>query len=126
MAMSAAEARASSSTPGSTSAAASCSRVLVRRGLREAMAEATATPYRWAGVRAPPCSTDWRLSLMSFAGSAIPARSVSRALTSARHQRRLALLPVAGAELVGLEGVQHPQHLVHVAAHRQVVDRDEA
>src|SRR5262249_6092267 len=41
-------------------------------------------------------------------------------------QDRLALLPVAGAKLVGLQRVEHAQDLLRVAADAEVVDRHEA
>src|SRR3546814_5772737 len=37
-----------------------------------------------------------------------------------------ALLPVAGAEFVGLQGVEHAQHFLRVAADAEVVHRHEA
>src|SRR3954470_132980 len=45
---------------------------------------------------------------------------------SGRLKRVLALLPVAGAQLVGLQGVQNAQDFLRVAADRQVIDRSEA
>src|SRR5215470_10665668 len=41
-------------------------------------------------------------------------------------QDLIALLPVAGAELVGLQSVEHAQDLLRVAADAEVVHGDEA
>ena len=98
------------------------------RALRAATADATATPQRCSGVSAAAArSTDCRFSLMSRAGSANLGARSSAATASCRHahaalQGRFALLPVARAELVGLQRVEHAQHLVDVAADVQVVD----
>src|SRR6185295_20115021 len=97
-----------------------------RPAWRAAIAEATATPQRCAGERLDGWSTAWRFSLMSLAASGSVWRSVSTALTLRRHQRGLALLPVAGAELVRLQRVQDAQDLVHVAADGEVVHRSPA
>src|SRR5690348_2895679 len=43
-----------------------------------------------------------------------------------RLQRVFALLPVARAELVGLQRVEHAQHFLRVAADAQIVDRGKA
>jgi hypothetical protein len=48
-----------------------------------------------------------------------------RAITHADFQNLLALLPVAGAELIGLQGVEHAQDFLRVAADREVVHRNE-
>src|SRR5437660_1617796 len=83
-------------------------------------ADALEAPHRWAGERAPSWSTDCRLSLMSLALSGSASRMVSRAAIArppprgGRCQRRLTLLPVARAQLVGLQRVEHTQRLVHV------------
>src|SRR5213082_1860639 len=50
----------------------------------------------------------------------------SRVLTSGRLERVFALVPVAGAQLIGLQGVQHAQHFLGAAAHVEVGDVDEA
>src|SRR3981189_3757817 len=50
----------------------------------------------------------------------------SRVLTSGRLERVFALLPVAGAQLIGLQGVQHAQHFLGAAAYVEVGDVDEA
>src|SRR5262245_49621094 len=126
MAMSTAAARASSTTASPTTAAASATTAARKRALRAAMAEATATPQRWASESAPPFITDCTLRRMSLPASGMAERSASRACMSGRHQRRLALLPVAGTELARLQRVQHPQHLVYVPSHRQVVDGGKA
>src|SRR5262245_51706533 len=47
-------------------------------------------------------------------------------LVSRRFERVLAFLPVAGAELVGLQGVEDAQDFLRVPADAQVVDRGEA
>ena len=43
-----------------------------------------------------------------------------------RYESLFALLPVAGAELVGLQRIEHTQHFLRVAADRQIGDVDEA
>src|SRR5262249_10901620 len=43
-------------------------------------------------------------------------------MKSGSHQCGLTLLPVAGAELVGLERIEHAQDFLRVASHRQVGD----
>ena len=96
---------------------------------RAAAAEATATPQRCAGERLPSASTVCRFSLTSRARlrEGLPDRLdavVDQAVSDL--QRGLALLPVAGAELVGLQGVEDAQDLVDVAADREVVDADVA
>ena len=95
-------------------------------GLRAAMAQATATPQSCARVSVPGCSTLCRFSsqvlrrVRDGVAQRLPARS-STGLLHLLRERLLALLPVAGAELVGLESVEHAEHLVDVAADAQVV-----
>ncbi len=123
MPMSTAAARASSTTAspaggrgrpaGPPRAAAGCGQRWRRRRPR---------PSAAPSLSAPPSSTDWRFRRMSLAASGRAAADFVEG-DHARHlQRGLALLPVAGAELVGLQRVEHAQHLGHVAADRQVVD----
>src|SRR4029453_3178873 len=116
MAMRTAAARGSSMTSSPTSARASAISASRRPAWRAAIAEATATPQRWAGERLDGWSTAWRFSLMSLAASGSVLRSVSTALTLRHHQGGLALLPVAGAELVRLQRLQDAPGLVHRAA----------
>src|SRR6516165_576785 len=123
--MIAAAAMASSTVAAPTAARASASTASRSRGLRAATAAATATPQRCASPRLLSPSTAWTLSARSRAGAGIASRAASRALMSGRLQRRLALVPVAGAELVGLQSVEHAQHLVHVAPDVEVGHRDE-
>ena len=90
------------------------------------MAVATATPQRWAPRARLGCvSTAARFNFRSLAASGSPSRNSSNVAMLCR-QRLLALLPVAGAELVGLKGVERAQHLVDVASDREVIHRDEA
>src|ERR1700682_2343740 len=124
--MMAAAAFASPTTSGGTARPASASTASRRRGLRAAMAEATATPQRCASVKAPPFITADTLSRMSLATSGMAARRASRASTLGHLQRGLARLPVARAQLAGLQGVEDAQHLVHVPAHREVAHRGQA
>src|SRR5689334_328796 len=63
---------------------------------------------------------------MSLATSGKPSASlavcsISASLLQLRRQGFLALLPVAGAKLIGLQAVEHAEHLVDVAADAQVV-----
>src|SRR3954468_1845157 len=123
--MIAAAATASSTTSGPTSLRASAVTATWSRTLRDATADATATPQRCSGVRLPGASTACRFSLMSRAGSTISPARTSTADTLGRLggvQRRVALLPVARAELVRLEGVQNAQHLIDVSPDVEVGD----
>src|SRR6266851_1816045 len=45
---------------------------------------------------------------------------------SSRLERLFALLPVAGAKLIGLQRVEDAQHLARVAADRKIIDADMA
>src|SRR5450432_1381103 len=121
MLMRTAAARASSMTSSPTSARASATSASRSPEWRAAIADAIATPQRWAGERLEGWRTACRFSLMSLAASGRPLRSVSTALTSGDHQRGFALLPIAGAELVGLQRVEDAHHLVHVPADGEVV-----
>src|SRR5882724_8733104 len=69
-----------------------------------------------------------RLSLRSraYSGSRSLRTSMDMGSSLGGLQDVVALLPVAGAELVGLQAVEHAQHFLRVAADRQVVDRHEA
>src|ERR1700687_6226240 len=87
-----------------------------------ATAGAPAPPQPCASESTPTPSTACRFRRMSRAASGMAARSCSSASTSGHLERGLARLPVARAELAGLQRVQYPQHLVDVAAHREVVD----
>src|ERR1700754_985303 len=76
------------------------------------------------------CS-DARLDRLSLRARAYPARrscrtSIDMACSLRGLQDVVALLPVAGAEFVGLQRVEHAQHFLRVAADRQVVHRHEA
>src|SRR2546429_5747210 len=50
----------------------------------------------------------------------------SRVVMSGRLQGLFALLPVAGAQLVGLQRIEHAEHLLGAAADVEVGDVDEA
>src|SRR6266849_2955243 len=52
--------------------------------------------------------------------------SLSTGCLSGRLQRLLARLPVARAELVGLQRIEHAQHLLRIAADAEVIHRGEA
>src|SRR5262245_26641250 len=114
-----------SSTPAARASSMTASR---SSGLREANALATATPQRWGGVSDSTPSTDCRLILRSRAASGSDSRSESREAIAppSGRERRLALLPVARAELVRLQRIEGTQDLVHVATHGEVVHRHEA
>src|SRR6056297_41304 len=99
--------------------------------LRTATAQASAVPSACASVRpgepVPP-RTVVRFSLISRAYSGKRALTCSRFIMASLSglQGVFTLLPVAGAELVGLQGVQYPQHLVGAAADVQIGDINEA
>src|SRR6516165_2106532 len=123
--MIAAAAMASSTVAAPTAARASASTASRRRALRAATAAATATPQRCASPRLLSPSTVWMLSARSRAGAGIASRAASRAVMSGRLQRRLALVPVARAELVGHQGLEDAERLVDVAPDVEVGHRHE-
>src|SRR5688500_10990632 len=127
MPMSAAAVRAARSASGESRALALAATAWSRAGLRAAIAEARAVPQVCCSLSSCCCRTLARLSFRSRAWSGRPARSSSSVIVigSGGLQRVLALLPVAGAELVGLQRVEHAQDLLRVAADVQAVDRDE-
>src|SRR5205809_2927308 len=122
MPMRTAAARASSTTASPACSRASSTIAERSTGLRAAIAQAAATPHFWAAFRTPPSSTDCRFSRMSFAASGRVWRTASVATISGHLKGGLTLLPVARAELVGLQAIEDAQHLGDAAAHRQVVD----
>src|SRR3954453_13130296 len=69
-----------------------------------------------------------RLSLRSraYSGSRSFRTSIDMIASSRGLQDVFALLPVAGAKLVGLQRIEHAQHFLRVAADREVVHRHEA
>src|SRR5581483_9199050 len=71
---------------------------------------------RCAGVSRPGASTACRFSLMSRAGSEMDARSSSTAFMSSDLDRFLSLAPVAGAELIGLQCIEHAKRFGDAAA----------
>src|SRR5882757_8901212 len=93
-----------------------------------ASAAAMKLPAFCCGLRSCSDARLDRLSLRSraYSGSRSFRTSMDMAVSSGGFQDLVALLPVAGAELVGLQGVEHAQHFLRIAADRQVVDRHEA
>ena len=94
-------------------------------GLRAATAQARAVPQACSGLSVEVPMVEPRLSLMSLAYSGRAALTASRPMSGpgAGEQRvgvegGAALVPVARAQLVGLQGVEHPQHLGDVPADR--------
>src|SRR5271157_6039871 len=75
----------------------------------------TAAP--WDGAVSPRVFADSR-----EAEGCIREKSAS----DRRLEDGVALVPVAGTELIGLERIQHAQHFLGIASHVQVVHRDEA
>src|ERR1700739_2989607 len=110
-------------------AAASAPRSRLKAALREASALASATaqicrslkPGAPAGVSTAP-----RFSCRSRAYAGSDSRMASRVFMSGRLQGLFALLPVAGAELVGLQRIEHPQHFRGAAADGEIRDVDKA
>src|SRR5262245_60588839 len=93
-----------------------------------ASAAATKLPAFCCGVSSCSAARLERLSLRSRAKSGRRSFRVSMDMVCSlrRLQHFLALLPVAGAELVGLQRIEHAQHFLWIAADREVVHRDEA
>src|SRR5262245_54169106 len=86
-----------------------------------ASAAATKLPALCCGLRRCSDATLDRLSLRSraYSGSRSFRTSIDMMMGSLGGlQDLVALLPVAGAELVGLQGVEHAQHFLRVAADR--------
>src|SRR5215831_3019473 len=109
-------------------AASACSR-RVKSALREALAAASATAQIWRSLRpgAPAgVSTLPRLSCKSRAKPGSASRMLSRVFISGRLQGLFALLPIAGTELIGLQGIEHSQHFLGTAPDVEVGDVDEA
>src|SRR5512134_1345946 len=144
--MIAAAALAAANAAGSSRGPNSAITDSITAGLREAIADATNVPARLVSSSTVSPARVPRLSFRSFAYSGSRSRSVwidivgflgcsgseregahapSAALGSGRLQELVALVPVAGAELVRLEGVQRAQHLLDIAADAQVVHRRE-
>src|SRR5260221_6670204 len=69
-----------------------------------------------------------RLSLRSraYSGSRSFRTSMDMDASLGGLQDVVALLPVAGAELVGLQRIEHAQHFLRIAADREVAHRHEA
>src|SRR5882757_6417284 len=93
-----------------------------------ASAAAMKLPAFCCGLRSCSDARLDRLSLRSraYSGSRSFRTSMDMAVSSGGLQDVVALLPVAGAELVGLQCVEHAQHFLRVAADREVVHRHEA
>src|SRR6266851_4613660 len=93
-----------------------------------ARAAAMKLPALCCGLRSCSDARLDRLSLRSRAcsGSRSFRTSIDMDASSGGLQDVVALLPVAGAELVGLQCVEHAQHFLRIAADREVVHRHEA
>src|SRR5882757_1261769 len=93
-----------------------------------ASAAAMKLPAFCCGLRSCSDARLDRLSLRSraYSGSRSFRTSMDMAVSSGGFEDVVALLPVAGAELVGLQGVEHAQHFLRIAADREVVHRHEA
>src|ERR1700754_1145382 len=99
-----------SSVPHNCSSFSTVLRVIEPRLSLRSFAYSGSASLRFSTVISPPMSrSELRRSLEQFAGI----------------QGRVALAPVAGAQLVGLQSVQDPQHLVHVTPHGSCGRRDE-
>src|SRR5688500_10962099 len=93
-----------------------------------ASAAAMKLPAFCCGLRSCSDARLDRLSLRSraYSGSRSFRTSIDMVGSLRGLQDLFALLPVAGAKLVGLQRVEHAQHFLRIAADRQVVHRDEA
>src|SRR5216684_5384321 len=93
-----------------------------------ASAAVTKLPAFCCGLRSCSDARLDRLSLRSraYSGSRSFRTSMDMASSLRGLQDVVALLPVAGAELVGLQRIEHAQHFLRVAADREVVHRHEA
>src|SRR6516162_9987420 len=127
--MMAAAACAAFTCAASRCCAASACRRRVKSALREALAAASATAQICRSLRpgAPAgVSTLPRLSCKSRAKPGSASRMLSRVCISGRLQGLFALLPVAGAKLIGLQGIEHPQHFLGAAPDAEIRDIHEA
>src|SRR3982074_1347919 len=106
---------------------ASTTACVVGAGLA-ARAAAMKLPAFCCGLRSCSDARPGRLSLRAraFSGSRSFRTSMDMAVSSGGLQDVVALLPVAGAELVGLQRIEHAQDFLRVAADREVVHRHEA
>src|SRR5258708_8149975 len=93
-----------------------------------ARAAAMKLPAFCCGLRSCSDARLERLSLRSraYSGSRSFRTSMDMDASSGGLQDVVALLPVAGAELVGLQRIEHAQHFLRIAADREVVHRHEA
>src|SRR6266481_1010335 len=93
-----------------------------------ASAAVTKLPAFCCGLRICSYARLDRLSFRSraYSGSRSFRASMDMASSLRGLQDVVALLPVAGAELVGLQRIEHAQHFLRVAADREVVHRHEA
>src|SRR5687768_10966432 len=119
--------RAAAIASGERCAIASAAIAAATSGLRAVVAAASAVPHACCGVRTVEPAIAPRLMRRSRACSGRRSFSLSIDMTvlSRCGERLLALLPVARAELVGLQGVEDAQHLGGIAADAEIVDRDE-
>src|SRR5690606_19880573 len=103
---------------------------------RVAAAVASRVPHSCCSLSTVVRASEERLSFRSLAYSgseffrvsmltALPRLSDARRQQFAGVDGGIALLPVAGAQFVGLQRVQHPQHLVDITAHGTGGHRDE-
>src|SRR4029453_4547355 len=93
-----------------------------------ASAAAMKLPAFCCGLRSCSDARLDRLSLRSraYSGSRSFRTSIDMIASLGGLQDVIALLPVAGAKLVCLQGIEHAQYFLRIAADRQVVDRHEA
>src|SRR5512139_2761658 len=93
-----------------------------------ASAAAMKLPAFCCGLRSCSDARLERLSLRSraYSGSRSFRTSIDMDSSLRGLEDVVALLPVAGAEFVGLQRVEHAQHFLRIAADREVVDRHEA
>src|SRR5215471_4801580 len=128
IAISAAAVLAAFSASGERSPANASTRSRVVGAWLAASAAAMKQPAFCCGLRS--CSDAWleRLSLRSraYSGSRSFRTSMDMVLSLGGLEDVLAPLPVAGAELVGLQGIEDAQHFRRIATDGKVVHRHEA
>src|SRR5215212_4254255 len=93
-----------------------------------ASAAAMKLPAFRCGLRSCSDARLDRLSLRSraYSGSRSFRMSIDMVASLRGLQDLFALLPVAGAKLVGLQRIKHAQHFLRIAADREIVHRHEA
>src|ERR1700754_1932430 len=116
------------SASGESSPAKASTRSRVVGAWLAASAAAMKLPAFCCGLRSASDARLERLSLRSraYSGSRSFRTSIDMVASLSGLQDLVALLPVAGAKLVGLQRIEHAQHFLRVAADREVVHRHEA